>query len=102
MPSKIETHLVNMGIEVKNKTTSQSLDMLRTAIDISEYSVIDARHFSVFYREKQNIWDGAPGICFNRIVGKRVVDILGNDIVPFADSFLKAPAMSAHTSARSC
>ena len=87
-PSKIEEVLVNSGVEVKNRTTSQSIDLLRTAIDISAYSDVGNGHFDVFYRERQKIWDGVPGMCFNNIVGKRIIDTLGNDVIPFTASFL--------------
>lgn len=88
LPSKIEEHLVKLGIEVKNRTTSQSIDLLRTAIDISPYSSVGVGHFTLFYRENQKIWDGIPGICFNSIVGKKTVDLNGNELVPFSYSFL--------------
>lgn len=86
--SKIEKKLVDNGMMVKNRTTSQSIDMLRTAINISPFSDIEIKSFDLFYREEQKIWDGVPGMCFNRIVGKKIVDLLGNEIIPFSDAFL--------------
>lgn len=96
-PSKIEEYLTNSGVTVKHRTTSQSWDLLRTAIDISPFSDLGENHFSVFYREKQKVWDGAPGICFNRITGKKAVDLDGNEIIPYSDAFLaqREPTSSA-------
>ncbi|MDR2589603.1 MAG: hypothetical protein LBC71_01250 [Oscillospiraceae bacterium] len=88
--SKIEDYLVNSGVKIKNRTTSQSIDLLRTAIDISPYSDIGEGHFRLFYRQNQKVWDGVPGMCFNRIVGKAIVDFDGNNILPFSDSFLES------------
>jgi len=88
IPSALEKYLVSKGVQVKTHTTSQSIDLLRTAIDISTYTEETMNRFCLFYRENQKIWDGAPGMCFNIIAGNHVVDLSGQKILPFSDQIL--------------
>lgn len=83
IPSNIENSLISQGYQVKSRTTSQSIDLLRTAIDISNMTEDKLKHFDLFYREHQKIWDGAPGFCFNLIVGKRILASNNEHILPF-------------------
>jgi len=87
-PSNIEEYLEISGMKIKHRTTSQSIDLLRTAINISPYSDIGVGHFKIFFRQRQKIWDGVPGICFNNVVGKVSVDSEGNEVLPFSNIFL--------------
>jgi 3'(2'), 5'-bisphosphate nucleotidase len=96
-PSHIEEYLINSGVKVKHRTTSQSIDLLRTAIDISAYSDVGENHFGLFYRKEQKLWDGAAGMCFNGIVGKKIVDLSGKDILPFSDDFLEQDEPVSHS-----
>lgn len=82
LPSKIEQEFINNGYEVKSRTTSQSIDLLRTAIDISNYTENKLRPFYAFYRQNQKIWDGAPGICFNLIVGNKITNSNETNLIP--------------------
>lgn len=83
IPSDIENTLINHGYQVKSRTTSQSIDLLRTAIDISNMTEDNLQYFDLFYRENQKIWDGAPGMCFNLIVGKSILSANNYHILPF-------------------
>lgn len=81
-PSVLENELFELNYTIKNRTTSQTIDMIRTAIDLSKCSIVDLPKFDIFYREKQKIWDGAPGICFNEIVGNSITTSTGKPILP--------------------
>lgn len=67
------------GYELKTSTTSQTLDMVRTCIDISEDTGSTLPPFSLFYREAQKVWDGAAGMCLAQTAGLRVCDGRGRD-----------------------
>ncbi len=67
------------GYELKTRTTSQTLDMVRTCVDLSEEADAALAPFALFYREAQKVWDGAAGMCLARTAGLRVCDGQGQD-----------------------
>jgi 3'(2'), 5'-bisphosphate nucleotidase len=67
------------GFELKTRTTSQTLDMVRTCVDLSEETGAAMVPFVLFYREAQKVWDGAAGMCLAQTAGLRVCDRHGRD-----------------------
>jgi 3'(2'), 5'-bisphosphate nucleotidase len=88
-PSEIETSLRFMHYEVKTRTTSQTLDMVRTALDLREVSP-DAWPFDLFHRRQQKLWDGAAGICLATTIGLTAVDENKQPLIPLSSSLLAA------------
>ena len=84
-----EENLLKNGYVLKTKATSQSIDQLRTALDISNITDPPMESFKFFYRGRQKIWDGAAGICLNLIAGKKVIHLNGEEIIPFPKNMLK-------------
>ena len=74
-----ERLMTDAGFELKTRTTSQTIDMVRTCVDISPETGAMLPPFSLFYREAQKVWDGAAGICMARAAGLRVCDGRGRD-----------------------
>lgn len=90
-PREFEKVLTTRGYRIKTRTTSQTIDMLRTAIDLQSYSDVDLPPFSLFYRTRQKLWDGLAGMCLGNVVGLRVVDAGGGNSVPVEASLLSNP-----------
>ncbi|MGW2082137.1 inositol monophosphatase family protein [Streptomyces sp. NPDC001939] len=59
------------GYTLKTRTTSQTLDMLRTALDITDLTTPVLPPFDLFWRRKQKLWDGAAGLCLAAAAGLR-------------------------------
>ena len=74
-----ERLMSDVGFELKTRTTSQTLDMVRTSVDLSKETGGTLAPFALFYRERQKVWDGAAGICLARAAGLRVCDRRGRD-----------------------
>jgi 3'(2'), 5'-bisphosphate nucleotidase len=93
--------LAGSGFTLKVRTTSQTLDMVRTAVDLSRHTDPPMPPFAAFYRERQKVWDGAAGMCLAQHQGLRVCDASGTERVavdldltdrePTFDSTLVAP-----------
>jgi 3'(2'), 5'-bisphosphate nucleotidase len=73
--SKLSAH----GYQLKVRTTSQTLDMVRTCIDIAPFTDPALESFGLFYRERQKVWDGAAGICLASAAGLYVGDGAGRE-----------------------
>jgi 3'(2'), 5'-bisphosphate nucleotidase len=86
-PSAFEKCLVGMDYEVKTAATSQTLDMVRTAIDLTSF-VPNARPFDLFHRREQKLWDGAAGICLAKATGLAVADENGERLLPLSPDLL--------------
>lgn len=84
-----EDDLFKKGYTLKTKATSQSIDQLRTAVDISDITEPSITPLDFFYRGRQKIWDGAAGICLNLIAGKKVIHLNGRPIIPFPIEILE-------------
>jgi 3'(2'), 5'-bisphosphate nucleotidase len=74
-----EPLIEEFGLAIKVRTTSQTLDMARTCVDLTAYTDLSLPPFAVFYREKQKVWDGAAGMCLAYAAGLRVTDRRGRD-----------------------
>ncbi|MFC0429473.1 inositol monophosphatase family protein [Kutzneria buriramensis] len=83
-----EAELDRIGSRVKLRTTSQTLDMLRTSIDVSDVTGAPQEQFDVFYRASQKIWDGAAGIGLSTAMGRLAVGTDGEDLLPFGEDLL--------------
>jgi 3'(2'), 5'-bisphosphate nucleotidase len=68
-PRGYEEVLVSQGYQLKTRTTSQTLDMVRTCVDLAPFTEPALESFGLFYRERQKVWDGAAGICLARAAG---------------------------------
>jgi 3'(2'), 5'-bisphosphate nucleotidase len=78
-PRPWEQRLRDAGYELKTRTTSQTLDMVRTCVDLSGCTEPSLPPFGLFYREDQKVWDGAAGMCLARAAGLRVTDRHGRE-----------------------
>jgi 3'(2'), 5'-bisphosphate nucleotidase len=88
-PKAFEAPLRAAGYELKTRTTSQTLDMVRAAVDLTPYSD-GAPRFDLFVRSNQKVWDGLAGICLGETVGLRSADRSGARRVPVDVSILRA------------
>jgi len=84
-----EDRLISYGWELKTRTTSQTLDLVRTCVDLTSETEAHLRPFSLFYREAQKLWDGAAGLCLAHVVGLRATDRSGRDHVPIDPAILQ-------------
>lgn len=80
-PSHVERSLTAKGYDLKVRTTSQTLDLVRTAFDLTAFAP-DARPFDLFHRRQQKLWDGAAGFCLAQAAGLSISDEDGRPIVP--------------------
>jgi 3'(2'), 5'-bisphosphate nucleotidase len=85
-----EPELSNAGYRMKVRTTSQTLDMVRTCVDLSGYTETPLQPFDLFYREAQKLWDGAAGLCLSRVTGRVAVDRHGASLLPISASLLES------------
>jgi 3'(2'), 5'-bisphosphate nucleotidase len=87
-PRDFEFALEQVGCKIKTRTTSQTIDMVRTAIDPADLEDPTGTGFDLFYRSKQKIWDGIAGLCLGRISGLTIVDRNANDLLPVSTNLL--------------
>ncbi|MGL5809870.1 MAG: inositol monophosphatase family protein [Nocardioides sp.] len=73
----LERALAAGGYQLKTRTTSQTLDMIRTCVDLAPFTEPALASFGMFYRERQKIWDGVAGMCFAYAAGLYVGDGTG-------------------------
>ncbi|WP_196255675.1 inositol monophosphatase family protein [Micromonospora sp. WMMC415] len=76
-----EAAVLEAGYQVKTRTTSQTLDMLRTALDLTGVAE-DAPRFDLFYRPRQKVWDGLAGLCLGEIVGLMSTNLNASRALP--------------------
>lgn len=81
-PRPYEPDLTQRGFSIKTRTTSQTLDMVRTALDLSALTDLDLPQFRLFARKKQKIWDGLAGLCLGEKSGLTSVNAEGNRRLP--------------------
>jgi 3'(2'), 5'-bisphosphate nucleotidase len=72
-----EQQMAAAGFELKTRTTSQTLDMVRSCVDLVSDTGADLPPFALFYRERQKVWDGAAGMCLAQVAGLDVCDSRG-------------------------
>lgn len=75
-----ERRMTAAGFTLKTRTTSQTLDMVRTCVDLTEDTGGDLTPFALFYRESQKVWDGAAGMCLAYTAGLDVCDGQGRNM----------------------
>jgi 3'(2'), 5'-bisphosphate nucleotidase len=77
------------GYHVKTRTTSQTLDMVRTAVDLTGHTELAVQPFDLFLRRAQKVWDGLAGLCLGAAAGLRSCDEDGKPL-PSGPDFLSA------------
>jgi 3'(2'), 5'-bisphosphate nucleotidase len=87
-PRKFEGKLAAAGYDLKTRTTSQTIDMLRTAVDPADLGDPGGQGFDLFYRTQQKIWDGVAGLCLGGIAGLVTVDHNGASRLPVSPQLL--------------
>ncbi|MFC9433428.1 inositol monophosphatase family protein [Nocardia sp. NPDC057030] len=85
---KFEIGLADAGCLMKTRTTSQTLDMVRTCIDLSAWTQTPESQFDLFYRPDQKVWDGAAGIALTTAMGRTASDGHGSTPLPLTRQFL--------------
>jgi 3'(2'), 5'-bisphosphate nucleotidase len=88
-PLLFEASLAARSVAVKTRTTSQTLDQVRVACDLTGSGV--EQRFDWFLRRRQSLWDGAAGIALALSQGLAVVDLAGQPLTPFSEALLAAP-----------
>lgn len=105
-PRAYESVLESRGYRLKTRTTSQSLDMVRTCVDLAPFTAPSLVSFGLFYRERQKVWDGVAGMCLASAAGlmvtdgarreRRIVDVALNVASPeFASTMVATDAEAA-------
>ena len=87
-PASHEAELVRVGCAMKLRTTSQTLDMVRSAIDIGAWTDGPDQQFDIFYRRSQKVWDGAAGIGLATAMGRVARNARGEDPIPITEEIL--------------
>jgi 3'(2'), 5'-bisphosphate nucleotidase len=77
------------GYRLKTRTTSQTLDMVRTVVNLTGLTDSELPCFSLFCRREQKLWDGAAGLALGRASGLRDCDEAGAAL-PLGPGFLSA------------
>jgi 3'(2'), 5'-bisphosphate nucleotidase len=90
-PRPFEYGLTQLGYNLKTRTTSQTLDMLRTALDISVFTDLPLPQFQLFMRKNQKVWDGLAGLCLGKAMDLVSVDTEGNSRLPVSVDVLSQP-----------
>ncbi len=74
-PRPVDAAAQRGGYAVKTHTTSQTLDILRTAValrdptDGTRLTDLPLSSFDLFHRRDQKAWDGVAGLCFGAAAG---------------------------------
>lgn len=76
------------GRLVKEHTTSQTVDIVRTCLRFKGYD--DSLGYDAFIRFGQHLWDGAPGYVLAHACGMTAVDAYGDSLVPLRQEHLDA------------
>jgi 3'(2'), 5'-bisphosphate nucleotidase len=90
-PRPYEEELAQLGYRLKTRTTSQTLDMVRTALDISALTDLELPQFGLFARTRQKVWDGLAGLCLGKAAGLASADASGNERLPVGVEILSQP-----------
>ncbi|WP_378732468.1 inositol monophosphatase family protein [Nocardia brasiliensis] len=85
---KFEIALAAVGCDMKTRTTSQTLDMVRTCIDLAAWTQAPEHQFDLFYRPDQKVWDGVAGIGLATAMGRTATDGHGSTPLPLGEQFL--------------
>jgi fructose-1,6-bisphosphatase/inositol monophosphatase family enzyme len=76
-----ERAMAEAGYNLKTRTTSQTLDMVRTALNLRGLAAAGTR-FDLFYRRDQKVWDGVAGLCFGEVAHLTNADLTGARRLP--------------------
>jgi 3'(2'), 5'-bisphosphate nucleotidase len=87
-PRPYESELASVGSEMKLRTTSQTVDMIRTCLDLSEWTGTSDPQFDLFYRRDQKLWDGAAGIGLAGVMGRLARTGTDEALFPVTTAFL--------------
>lgn len=87
-PRRFEAALADVGCAMKVRTTSQTLDMVRTCLDLTAWTQAPDQQFDLFYRPNQKVWDGAAGIGLATAMGRTATDGAGHSPLPLRAPFL--------------
>ncbi|MEV4615896.1 inositol monophosphatase family protein [Kitasatospora sp. NPDC049258] len=68
------------GYRLKLRTTSQTLDMVRTVVDLADRTDPPAPGFDLFWRRDQKVWDGLAGLCLGAAAGLHSSDESGEPL----------------------
>ncbi|MGN9910856.1 inositol monophosphatase family protein [Phytohabitans sp. LJ34] len=90
-PRPFEEPMLQAGYRLKTRTTSQTLDMVRTAVDLTEVTDGQLFPFDVFHRRRQKVWDGLAGLCMGAAAGLLAVDAKGHNRTPVDIETLSQP-----------
>lgn len=92
-PRPFEPVMVEAGFTLKTATTSQTIDMIRTAVDLTGATDLPLPQFDLFYRQDQKLWDGVAGLCLGAAAGLTSADNTGSSRIPVEREILshKAP-----------
>lgn len=82
VPAAHEPELARIGCALKLRTTSQTLDMVRSAIDLAPWTEEPDKQFDIFYRRDQKLWDGAAGIGLATAMGRATRNECGESPIP--------------------
>lgn len=91
-PRPFEDTMRQAGFTLKTRTTSQTIDMVRTAVDLRPFTNQGMAPFRLFYRSQQKVWDGLAGLCLGASVGYTSVDLRGRPRLPVGPELLSQPA----------
>ncbi|MDI5965628.1 inositol monophosphatase family protein [Streptomyces sp. SL13] len=99
--TEFDTTAKKAGLTVKSGTTSQTIDMVRTTLDLSDLTTPALPPFDLFWRRHQKLWDGAAGLCLAKAAGLRSCTEQGKEI-PLDPEFLSAatPVFSSDITGR--
>ncbi len=78
----VERRAIEYGCRVKIVATSQTLDLVRLALNLSEHSEQRLDSFDLFFRLDQKLWDGLPGLWIATLAGWEAVNIQGEPLLP--------------------
>jgi 3'(2'), 5'-bisphosphate nucleotidase len=73
-PRTYERTLAEAGYTPKVRGTSSTLDLVRTAVDLTGH-VPEPSRFDLFYRRGVKFWDSIPGLCFAAAAGLPTPDL---------------------------
>lgn len=77
---RLDAAATRSGYRVKTSTTSQTLDLVRTVLDLSVVTDPPLPSFALFWRRRQKVWDGVAGLCLAAAAGLRVCDEFGRPL----------------------
>ncbi|WP_412543007.1 inositol monophosphatase family protein [Longispora sp. K20-0274] len=80
-PPAHEAVMERAGYTMKTRATSQTLDMARTALDLTAVTREPVR-FDLFYRRRQKAWDALAGLCLGEFTGLLSSNMAGRSPSP--------------------